>query len=347
MNSSITARTVHTDRIDMHVYESGDVSGTPIVFLHGNLSDATFWHSTLPAFAGARCIAPDLRCFGKTAPLPIDATRGMGDFADDLDALLNALDTGPVVLVAHSAGGGVAMRYAMDHTDRVRGVVLVDPLSPYGFGGTKDAQGTPTWPDYAGSGGGTAAADMVARLKAGDRSEDAPTAPRTVLRQCYVKPPFVPADEEALLDAMFRTTLGDDAYPGDGTASENWPGVAPGTRGMNNAISPKYLTLDRFGAIQNGPPVLWIRGADDVIVSDTSLFDFGFLGQLGAVPDWPGADVFPPQPMVAQTRAVLATYEANGGRVTEQVIPDCGHSPQVEKPGVFQDALTAFLAGLN
>jgi hypothetical protein len=54
------------------------------------------------------------------------------------------------------------------------------------------------------------------------------------------------------------------------------------------------------------PPVTWVRGDRDVIVSDTSLFDLAYLGKLGAVPGWPGDDECPPQPMVAQTRAEFA-----------------------------------------
>ena len=63
--------------------------------------------------------------------------------------------------------------------------------------------------------------------------------------------------------------------------------------------------------------MLWVRGADDVIVSDTSLYDFGYLGSLGAVPGWPGPDAWPPQPMVAQTRGLLDRYAASGGRYRE------------------------------
>jgi pimeloyl-ACP methyl ester carboxylesterase len=77
--------------------------------------------------------------------------------------------------------------------------------------------------------------------------------------------------------------------------------------------------------------VLWIHGADDQIVSDTSLLDFGFLGQLGAVPGWPGAEIYPPQPMKTQIRAVLEKYKANGGQYQEVVLSDCGHSPHIEK----------------
>lgn len=117
----------------------------------------------------------------------------------------------------------------------------------------------------------------------------------------------------------------------------------PGERGMNNALSPKYCNLEDFALVEPGPPVLWIRGDDDAIVSDTSLLDFGFLGQLDAIPGWPGAEVFPPQPMVSQMRAVLDAYEARGGRYREEVIPDCGHTPHVEKPEEFRRLLFGFL----
>jgi len=91
------------------------------------------------------------------------------------------------------------------------------------------------------------------------------------------------------------------------------------------------------------PSILWIRGDSDQIVSDMSLFDFDTLGQLGAVPGWSGADVFPPQPMVSQTRAVLDRYAANGGVYREVVITDAGYSPHIEKPEAFRQALIEFL----
>ncbi|MBI4315508.1 MAG: alpha/beta hydrolase, partial [Chloroflexi bacterium] len=53
--------------------------------------------------------------------------------------------------------------------------------------------------------------------------------------------------------------------------------------------------------------------------------------------------VYPPQPMVAQTRQVLAQYAANGGKVAEHVIADSGHSPYIEKPDEFMALLTAHL----
>ena len=108
-------------------------------------------------------------------------------------------------------------------------------------------------------------------------------------------------------------------------------------------MAPLYCDLSAFAGITLRPDVLWIRGADDQIVSDASFLDFGTLGQLGYVPGWPGADVFPSQPMVSQMRAMLDRYTANGGHYDEVVVADSGHSPLIEKPDVFRSALFQFI----
>jgi pimeloyl-ACP methyl ester carboxylesterase len=92
------------------------------------------------------------------------------------------------------------------------------------------------------------------------------------------------------------------------------------------------------------PPVLWIRGSDDQIVSDNSLFCFGTLGKLGFIPNYPGEDVYPPQPMVSQTRHVLDRYTQAGGQYREVVMADTGHSPFIEKPGEFMEHFSAHLS---
>jgi pimeloyl-ACP methyl ester carboxylesterase len=91
------------------------------------------------------------------------------------------------------------------------------------------------------------------------------------------------------------------------------------------------------------PPILWVRGEDDQIVGDNSLFDFGTLGKMGLVPGWPGDDVYPPQPMVTQMRAVLDRYKANGGTYIEVVIADAAHGSHIEKPAEFMEAFIGFL----
>jgi pimeloyl-ACP methyl ester carboxylesterase len=98
-------------------------------------------------------------------------------------------------------------------------------------------------------------------------------------------------------------------------------------------MAPNHFHLaDELVAVATKPPITWVRGDRDAIVSDTSLFDLAYLGSLGLVPGWPGAQACPPQPMVGQTRAVLERYAAAGGAYREVVLPDCGHSPHVEFP---------------
>ena len=345
--ADVTSRTVSTSRLETHLLERGDENGTPVIFIHGNVSSSRFFEETMAALPqGYRALAPDLRGFGGSETKPVDAKRGLRDFSDDLRALIEALKLENVHLAGWSVGGTVAMQYAMDHPG-VASLSLINPMSPYGFGGTKDAYGTPCWPDYAGSGGGTANPEFVRRLAEGDRTNGDPGSPRGVMNSLYFKPPLEVEEEreEAYLSSMLSTRTGEDNYPGDAEASENWPQVAPGERGVNNAISPKYCDLSGFAEMESRPPVQWVRGTDDAVVSDTSLLDFGYLGRLEAVLGWPGKEVYPPQPMVSQMRRVLEKYRKGGGAYRETVIEDCGHTPHVEKPEEFRRALFEFLGG--
>ena len=139
------------------------------------------------------------------------------------------------------------------------------------------------------------------------------------------------------------TKTGDGAYPGTSVESENWPGFAPGTSGILNTMAPIYCNTSVIVELERKPQLTWIHGVDDLIVSDTSFFDLNYLGQLGIIPGWPGEDVAPAQPMIAQTRAVFEAYAAAGGTYREIVVEDCGHSPHLEHPDAFDEALNAHL----
>lgn len=336
MLARMEAKQISARGITQQILVAGPSDGTPVLLIHGNCSSAAFWEPLVRRLpSDLRLIAPDLRGYGGSETAPVDATRGLRDFADDVAALLDALDLQePVVVAAHSMGCGVAMQLLVDHPTRVRGLLLEAPVSPYGFGGTRDADGTPTTPDFAGTGGGTGNPDFVRRIAEGDRSPEGPTSPLGVLRTAYVADPAsLGDDEQLLLDTVLSTATGDDNYPGDSKPSPNWPGMAPGDRGVLNTMAPNHFRIaDDLVAASTKPPVTWVRGDKDVIVSDTSVFDMAYLGQLGVVPGWPGADACPPQPMIGQTRAVLERYAAAGGSYREVVYADCGHSPHVEFP---------------
>jgi pimeloyl-ACP methyl ester carboxylesterase len=336
----ITARTVPTERLNMHVLEVAGRTGVPVVFVHGNLSSSVFWQQTMLALPdGYRPIALDLRGFGGTDPEPVDASRGVRDYTDDVVATMSALGLESAHLVGWSLGGGVVLQLLRDHPALVSTLTLVNPVSPYGYGGTRGLDGELIDPAGAGSGGGAANPEFVQRLRDGDTSADSPLSPRQVMLSFYVKPPFRPEHEDAYVQSILDSRIGDSHYPGDLVSVEAWPGVAPGTRGVLNTMAPNHFRIDDLHTINPKPPIAWIRGADDQIVSDASMFDLAYLGQLGAVPGWPGAETHPPQPMVSQTRAVLDAYAAAGGTYREVVIADCGHSPHLEKPAEFLAAL--------
>ncbi|MFC9590310.1 alpha/beta fold hydrolase [Streptomyces sp. NPDC056944] len=339
--TTLHTRRVTTGRLTQQITEAR-TEGEAVVFVHGNVSSSAFWHSTLTTLPDRyRPLAVDLRGFGGTDPLPVDATRGLRDYADDLAELLTALGVEQAHLVGWSMGGGVVMQYLRDHPAAVRSVTLVSPVSPYGFGGTHGADGTLNSEDGAGSGGGTANPDFVRLLAEGDRGEDSPLSPRSVLTSCYVKPPLRPAYEDEYVESMLATRLGDDHYPGDSRPSTAWPGIAPGTRGVLNCMAPTHFRVDDLHLVDPKPPVLWIRGEDDVIVSDTSMFDLAHLGSIGAVPGWDGT---PAQPMLAQTRHVLDRYAEAGGPVREVAVAGAGHAVHLERPEEFGKALLEVLS---
>ncbi|WP_432866664.1 alpha/beta fold hydrolase [Microbispora rosea] len=337
MTLPISAERVSTSRLTLNVLSVPGSAGDPVVFVHGNVSSSAFWRSTMNAIAaeGFRPYALDLRGFGDTDPEPVDASRGVRDYSDDLLALLDVL--GPAHLVGWSLGGGVVMQALRDRPAAVLSATLVNPVSPYGFGGTTGPDGVLTSPDGVGSGGGAANPEFVAALRAGDTSADSPVSPRTVLRATYVAAGTdLGEEEDAFVESMLSTRIGEDHYPGDSLPSDAWPNVAPGKRGVLNTIAPTNFRIDDLHEIDPKPPVLWIRGDQDVIVSDTSLFDLAHLGAIGAVPGWDGT---PAQPMVTQTRTVLDRY----GAYREVVVEGAGHGPHLDRPEEFRAALLAHL----
>jgi hypothetical protein len=150
-------------------------------------------------------------------------------------------------------------------------------------------------------------------------------------------------DEDFLLDEVLLTKTGADFYPGDGATSPNWPTLAPGEHGVLNAMSPKYYNAAGIVDLPHKPPITWLRGGQDQVISDTSMFDLAYLGQLGAVPGWPGEDVLPAQPMDQQIRAVLDAYRAAGGVVEEVGLDNAAHGLPVEVPEVVAATILARL----
>ncbi|MBU6358795.1 MAG: alpha/beta hydrolase [Chloroflexi bacterium] len=336
----VTSHYVQTSRLKMHYLDYGPDDGIPAILIHGNLSTGRFYEHIMPnAPAGYRFIMPDMRGFGDTERLPIDATRGLRDWADDTYALVQALGiTQPVHLSGWSTGGAAVAAYAMDRPAQVASLTFIDPVSPYGFGGMH-VDGTPCYPDYAGSGGGTGNPDFAQRIANGDRSSESPLSPRNVINSSYWAASHrEPAErEDMIVDELLKSVTGDDGYPGDFTPSANWPGIAPGTRGILNALSGKYCNWAGIVDITPKPPILWVHGSADIVVADGSAWEMGTLGKMGIIPGWPGDAVFPPQMMVTQIRNVLQRYADQGGSVQMEMFEGSGHGPVFDAAQRFSD----------
>lgn len=98
-------------------------AGSPLVLLHGNGEDSTYFFNQMAAFAvGRRVIAVDTRGHGQTPRG--DAPFTLSQFADDLRVLLDKLELPRVDLLGYSDGGNIALLFALRYPARVRRLIL-------------------------------------------------------------------------------------------------------------------------------------------------------------------------------------------------------------------------------
>ncbi|MGD9629435.1 MAG: alpha/beta fold hydrolase [Pyrinomonadaceae bacterium] len=121
---------VNVDGASVHFQEFGDAANPPLVLIHGYTASTYVWRTVAPmlAEAGFRVFAIDLLGFGFS-----DKPRWF-DYSIDSQArivarFMDRLGIGKAVIIGSSYGGAVAGTLALDYSERVEKLVLVDAVA--------------------------------------------------------------------------------------------------------------------------------------------------------------------------------------------------------------------------
>ena len=99
-------------------------TGEPLLLLHGGLGSIDMFRPSLPTFAeGRQVIAVDLHGHGRTALG--DRQVNLIDMGNDMAEIVRKLGHEKVDVLGYSMGGGVALRLAIQHPQRVRRLAVV------------------------------------------------------------------------------------------------------------------------------------------------------------------------------------------------------------------------------
>jgi len=139
------SRFAEVNGLTVHYKEFGQ--GEPVfILLHGFGASEFSWREVVePLSREGRVIVYDRPAFGLTErPMPGE-WNGTNPYSiqgniELLDGLMDELGVENATLIGNSAGAGVATAYALEHPDRVQGLVLVDPALGSGSGGQ-----VPSW----------------------------------------------------------------------------------------------------------------------------------------------------------------------------------------------------------
>lgn len=116
---------------ELHYVSAGE-TGSPVLLVHGFPESWWTFHKLIPLLAkDHRVFAVDLRGFGDSAVASADHSSAVG--ANDLAALIESLDLGPVHLTGQDISGPTTFRVAAARTELVRSYTAIETGLP-GFG---------------------------------------------------------------------------------------------------------------------------------------------------------------------------------------------------------------------
>jgi pimeloyl-ACP methyl ester carboxylesterase len=136
MTFPITEHVVRTARHTTFYLTCGAADAPVIVFAHGWPELSISWRHQLPCFAalGFRCIAPDMRGYGRSSVYARHEDYALAHSVADMIELLDALGRERAVWVGHDWGSPVVWSIASHHPARCFGVAnLCVPYIAKGF----------------------------------------------------------------------------------------------------------------------------------------------------------------------------------------------------------------------
>jgi len=135
MKWPITEHVVKTDRHSSFYLACGPQDGPLMVFVHGWPELSLSWRHQLPTFAalGFRCIAPDMRGYGRSSIYPRHEDYEQRHIVRDMLELLDALGHERAVWIGHDWGSPVVWNLAAQHAERCLAVASL--CVPYIAGG--------------------------------------------------------------------------------------------------------------------------------------------------------------------------------------------------------------------
>jgi pimeloyl-ACP methyl ester carboxylesterase len=282
---------VAMDMVYMDV-KSATPNGHTVVLLHGKNFCSATWEGSIKALSGAgyRVIAPDQIGWCKSTK-PEHYQYTFEQLAANTHALLESLGITRAIVMGHSTGGMLAIRYGLTFPAATERLVLVDPL------GLEDwrAKGVP-WQSVD--------AQYQTQLKT--TADSIRNYERVTYYANTWKPEYEPWVQ--MLAGMYR---------GPGKAVVAW----------NSALTydmiytqPVFYEFEKLSM-----PVLLIIGDHDNTAPGKQLAPPELRAQLGHYPEL----------------AKAAVARMKQGRLIE--FPDLGHSPQIQDPAAFHQALLAAL----
>jgi sigma-B regulation protein RsbQ len=249
------------DGTEIYYEVTGD-GETALVFVHGWMGNVRWWDAQRDAFASThRIIALDLAGHGQSGRT---RTQSSGDaYAEDIIAVVHAVDAPRVVLVAHSMSGAYALA-ACPHIERLAALILVDTL--------KNLDATPTWEQVA---------PMIASYRADYRA-----AVETVLPRFLFAAQTPPAVKERLtaeflaVPGEIAVTLLEPLYRFDVRAAAR--GVHVPVRGIGTDLNPGNVEANR--AYVSDYEYVEMAGCGHYpMLEQPSAFNAALRAQLGAL----------------------------------------------------------------